>query len=78
MLFYPAIRSTIERFRGDVIRGTDHFGLLSTSQIVSIGVAVVALWIWKTRSPLGLAPEQELEKEDDLDLDSDLFDASDL
>jgi len=74
MLLYPAIRSTIERFRGDMIRGTDHFGLFSTSQVVSFGVALVALWIWKTRSPHGLAPEIEIEKEDDLD--PDLFEDS--
>jgi phosphatidylglycerol:prolipoprotein diacylglycerol transferase len=36
LLLYPVIRFTIEFFRGDAARGA--VGLLSTSQIISLGV----------------------------------------
>lgn len=76
MILYPFIRSTIERFRGDGIRGVDHFGLFSTSQIVSIGVALTALAIWRKRAPLGLSHETVLEAEES-EVDEELFGGSD-
>lgn len=42
MLIYPVVRFTLEFFRGDAIRGF-LFGL-STSQWISIGLFVVAVW----------------------------------
>lgn len=41
--FYPALRSFLELFRGDAERGYVFDGLLSTSQFISIIVAVSAL-----------------------------------
>ena len=72
MLVYPFIRSNIERFRGDDLRGVDHFSLFSTSQVVSIAVAITALVIWKVRSPLGLSEETALLAED-AQVDEELF-----
>lgn len=57
LLLYAGLRSTIEQFRGDTIRGVDHFGLFSTSQLVSIGMAVLAVIIIAVRAPRGRAPE---------------------
>lgn len=41
-MVYPVIRSVIEIFRGDLIRGFVIDGILSTSQFISIGVFAVA------------------------------------
>jgi phosphatidylglycerol:prolipoprotein diacylglycerol transferase len=72
MLVYPLLRSSIEVFRGDSIRGVNHFGLLSTSQVVSLLVAACGIWIWVSRSKLGLAEEKALVREAD-DIDEELF-----
>ncbi|MEC7239906.1 MAG: prolipoprotein diacylglyceryl transferase family protein [Myxococcota bacterium] len=72
MLFYPFIRSNIERFRGDDLRGVDHFSILSTSQVVSIAVAMTAVIIWRVRSPLGLSEEVALVAEE-VEVDEELF-----
>ncbi len=40
-LLYPVLRFTLEFFRGDAERG---LAVLSTSQFISIGVAVASLW----------------------------------
>lgn len=45
-LFYPVIRSIIEVFRGDTIRGFVIDGVLSTSQFISILVFTVALFFY--------------------------------
>jgi phosphatidylglycerol:prolipoprotein diacylglycerol transferase len=73
MLVYPMIRATIELFRGDTIRGTGHLGGLSTSQVVAIGLAVVAIGLLKWRSGFGLADEQpvELISHDEIDAELD-------
>ncbi len=42
-LFYAITRSAIEHFRGDAIRGTWFGDTLSTSQLISIAVAVVSV-----------------------------------
>jgi len=68
MLIYPFIRSVIEHFRGDEIRGTGWFGFLSTGQVVSIamfaaGLAIVA-WGWRR----GVAEEIPFTAPDDDDL----------
>ncbi len=57
LVLYAAMRSTIEVFRGDTIRGIDHFGLFSTSQLVSIGMVVLAVVIVAVRAPRGREPE---------------------
>lgn len=72
MIFYPFVRSNIERFRGDDLRGVDHFTLFSTSQVVSIAVAITAIVIWKIRAPLGLEEEEALVAED-AQVDEELF-----
>ena len=44
---YPVIRSFIEMFRGDKHRGIGVFGTpLSTSQFISVGVALVAVYLY--------------------------------
>jgi phosphatidylglycerol---prolipoprotein diacylglyceryl transferase len=55
LLSYPILRSTIERFRGDTIRGVDWFGLFSTSQLISIPVLVTGLVVWLWRRKKGIA-----------------------
>jgi phosphatidylglycerol---prolipoprotein diacylglyceryl transferase len=46
---YAISRSIVEVFRGDAIRG--HIGALSTSQLISIGTALVALaWYFAARA----------------------------
>lgn len=72
MLIYPFVRSNIERFRGDDLRGVDHFSLFSTSQVVSIAVAIAALVIWRMRAPLGLSEEEAISAEEAA-IDEDLF-----
>ena len=64
MMTYPLARSTIEQFRGDTLRGTDYFGFLSTSQVVSLPVLAAGLLIiaWKVRG--GVEAEQEFIYED--------------
>ncbi|MCB9742071.1 MAG: prolipoprotein diacylglyceryl transferase [Alphaproteobacteria bacterium] len=61
LLTYPPLRTTIETFRGDTIRGTEYFGLLSTSQVVSIPVFALGLVIIAWRFNKGVAPEQPYE-----------------
>jgi len=65
LLLYPVLRSTIEGFRGDTVRGTDWFGLLSTSQVVSIPVVLSGLILLVWRSRHGLAPETPIVYDDD-------------
>lgn len=57
LVFYAILRSTIEEFRGDTIRGTDYFGFLSTSQVVSIAMVLLAVVIVAWKAPGGVAPE---------------------
>ena len=47
LAIYPVIRSIIEMFRGDQLRGVGVFGTpLSTSQFISVGVAAVAIYLF--------------------------------
>jgi phosphatidylglycerol:prolipoprotein diacylglycerol transferase len=48
-MIYPIIRSIIEIFRGDSIRGFVIDGILSTSQFISILVFAGALWVLMVR-----------------------------
>jgi phosphatidylglycerol:prolipoprotein diacylglycerol transferase len=72
MVTYPLLRSSIEHFRGDTIRGVNHFGLLSTSQVVSLLVALCGLWVWRLQAPKGLEKEVPLIREAD-QIDEELF-----
>lgn len=58
LLTYPPLRATIESFRGDTVRGIEHVGALSTSQLTSIPVFIVGLVIIALRFRAGVAPEQ--------------------
>lgn len=40
---YAVLRSTVELFRGDTVRGVWFGGAVSTSQLISLGMAVIAL-----------------------------------
>jgi phosphatidylglycerol:prolipoprotein diacylglycerol transferase len=48
-MVYPIIRSVIEVFRGDAIRGFVVEGLLSTSQFISALVFLAALMVLRFR-----------------------------
>jgi phosphatidylglycerol---prolipoprotein diacylglyceryl transferase len=72
MMIYPLLRSSIEHFRGDSIRGVNHFGLMSTSQVVSLLVALCGLWIWRVRAPMGVSEETPIARESD-SVDEELF-----
>jgi len=72
LICYPILRSSIENFRGDTLRGVEHLGLFSTSQLVSIPVACLGIAILLVRSRHGLLPEtpwvaDENEMDDILD-----------
>ena len=57
LVLYAIVRSTIEYFRGDVIRGIDYFGFMSTSQVVSVAMVLLAVVIVVVRYRKGVAPE---------------------
>ena len=68
MVFYAGLRSTIEQFRGDKIRGEDIVSGLSTSQTISVAMVVLAVVIVAIRLPKGRAHEEEFiptDEEDD-------------
>jgi phosphatidylglycerol:prolipoprotein diacylglycerol transferase len=56
-LLYGIWRPINEALRGDSVRGTDWFGSLTTSQVVSIPVVVVGALIVLLRFRKGVAPE---------------------
>ena len=68
LICYPLLRATLETFRGDTLRGVSHFGLLSTSQLVSIPLALGGIAILVVRRKHGLAPEAPWEPPVDEDL----------
>ncbi len=57
LMLYPFLRSSIEMFRGDKVRGTDWFDLFSTSQLVSIPVLLLGVAIIAFNHKKGLADE---------------------
>lgn len=71
MVFYAGLRSTIEQFRGDKIRGEDIVSGLSTSQTISVAMVVLAILIAAFRLPKGKAPEEEFIPNDDEDFSSE-------
>ncbi|MFH1469499.1 MAG: prolipoprotein diacylglyceryl transferase [Pseudomonadota bacterium] len=66
LLTYPLVRSTIEHFRGDTIRGLDWLGLFTTSQLVSIPVFVAGLVLVLVRRRSGLAAVERRDEDADL------------
>jgi len=57
LVLYPIFRSFNESFRGDTVRGTDWFGLLSTSQLVSIPMLLLGVGIVLFRYRRGVEAE---------------------
>lgn len=51
MILYSVLRSTLELYRGDVVRGFVIDGVLSTSQFISVvvvlGSLIAMLWMWR-------------------------------
>lgn len=76
MVAYPVLRSVVELFRGDAVRGTGYLGELSTSQVASIPVFVLALIIVAIQFRKGVKPEAEFVRaqadDDVLDYDDDI------
>jgi phosphatidylglycerol:prolipoprotein diacylglycerol transferase len=56
-ILYGLWRPINEHLRGDTVRGTDWFGSLTTSQVVSIPVVVVGVLMVLFRFSKGVAPE---------------------
>ena len=73
LVLYAFARFNIEKLRGDTVRGVDYFGMFSTSQLVSIGMVVVAVAIVmvRVRSPLGSEVPVVYDEEEDSDEDSE-------
>ena len=66
MLLYPILRSTIEHFRGDTVRGVGWFGLFSTSQLVSIPAFAVGLLVLVLNRRRGVAAVAVRSDDEDL------------
>jgi phosphatidylglycerol---prolipoprotein diacylglyceryl transferase len=69
MVVYAGLRSSIENFRGDTIRGENIVSSLSTSQTISVIMVVLAAVIFVIQFRKGLAPEKEFVPEDDSEYD---------
>lgn len=67
LLLYAGSRSWVEGFRGDAIRGLyEVAGIeLSTSRIVAIGMAALAMVIVAVKLPRGVAPEEPFDPDDE-------------
>ncbi len=63
LLIYPLTRSFIESLRGDTIRGVDWFGLLTTSQLISIPVFLAGVAIVVLQRRKGIVAVQEVDDE---------------
>jgi phosphatidylglycerol:prolipoprotein diacylglycerol transferase len=70
LALYACMRATIERFRGDSIRGLHEvMGMqLSTSQLVAAAMVLVAAAIALWRYRYGVAPETPFEPDDEAEL----------
>jgi phosphatidylglycerol:prolipoprotein diacylglycerol transferase len=66
MLLYPVLRSAIELFRGDTIRGVGWFGFLSTSQLLSIPIFALGLLLVVLRRRRGLRPVERVDDDQEL------------
>ena len=65
MIFYAGLRSSIENFRGDKIRGEDIVSGLSTSQSISAAIVVLAVCIALIKFRGGVKPEKEFVPDDE-------------
>ena len=74
MIFYAGLRSSIETFRGDKIRGEDWFGLVSTSQLISVVMVFLAIFLGILLFPKGIAPEKPPIDDDDEHNQNDILD----
>jgi phosphatidylglycerol:prolipoprotein diacylglycerol transferase len=66
LLVYPLTRSTIEALRGDLVRGVDWFGVLTTSQLISIPVFLAGVVIVVLRRRGGVAEVKQADHEQEL------------
>lgn len=75
LVLYAGLRSLLEAYRGDTVRGLYELGpaTLSTSQLVSLGMVAVAIGIVVVRSRKGLAPETPWTPPTDDELDAALL-----
>jgi phosphatidylglycerol:prolipoprotein diacylglycerol transferase len=54
-LFYAILRFSIEFYRGDVVRGLYFGGIISTSQIIAIGMVFLSFFmLWRLRRTSGI------------------------
>lgn len=72
MVLYAGLRSSIEVFRGDSIRGEDIMSGLSTSQSISVFSLGLALTIALIQFRKGVAKEEPFVSEFDEDLEDEL------
>lgn len=66
LILYAILRSSIEMFRGDVVRGVDHLGFLSTSQAVSIPMLVVGVALVVLQRGRGVAVVEQKDRDKEL------------
>ena len=78
MVMYAGLRTTIENFRGDSIRGEDIMSGLSTSQSISVFSLVLAIVIALVQFRKGVAHEELFvsDLEDDFDDEMDEIEES--
>ncbi len=69
LLTYAGLRYWIEGYRGDGIRGTDWFGVFSTSQLGSIGMAVAGVLLLGFGLWRGLGEESPFDPANDPNAD---------
>lgn len=66
LILYSLMRSLIETFRGDLVRGVDWLGLFSTSQLLSIPVFVIGILVLVLRRNSGLSETSQPDQDQDL------------
>jgi phosphatidylglycerol---prolipoprotein diacylglyceryl transferase len=69
MVVYAGLRSSIENFRGDSIRGEDVMSGLSTSQTISVAMVVIAVVMIIIQFRKGVTPETPYVPEEDSEYD---------
>ena len=65
LVLYAIARFNTERLRGDTVRGVDYFGMFSTSQLVAIGMVLLAAVIVVLRFRAGVALEEPVVEDED-------------
>ena len=69
MVVYAGLRSSIENFRGDSIRGEDVVSGLSTSQTISVVMVMIAVVMIVIQFRKGVAEEIPFVPEEDSEYD---------